>query len=63
MPRKDRILRSYLSMYTNRNRQKANSDVKYSVNFEYLMTGEGITGNVREIYLSEVVQIIEFRIS
>ena len=54
MPRKDKILRSYLSMYTNRNRQKANSDVKYSVNFEYLMTGEGITGNVREIYLSEV---------
>ena len=51
MPRKDKILRSYLSMYTNRNRQKANSDVKYSVNFEYLMTGEGITGNVREIYL------------
>ena len=48
MPKKDRILRSYLSMYTNRNRQKAKSDVKYSVNFEYLMTGEGITGTLKE---------------
>ena len=42
MPRKDKILRSYLSMCIPNT--TASKDVKYSVNFEYLMSGEGITG-------------------